>query len=179
MTTLTLSVLAGAFIAFGAVVATVAATGTADFLPFGVIRVLMGIVFSVGLILVVVGGAELFTGNNLIVMAWASGRISTASLLRNWGLVFAGNFVGAMGIAVLVVASGHLSMGDGAVAKTAFAIAEGKLNHSFLHAVLFGRSGQRAGLSGGLDELQCPIHRRSCYRGRPADRNVCRCGIRT
>src|SRR5919201_2318683 len=77
-TTFLLAVLAGAFIAMGAVFATTATAGGAD-LPYGVTRLIAGVTFSLGLILVVVAGAELFTGNNLIVMAWASRRVSTAT----------------------------------------------------------------------------------------------------
>src|SRR6185503_15522653 len=78
-----LAVLAGAFIALGAVFSTTVSAGTAGVLPFGIVRLLAGLVFCLGLILVVVGGAELFTGNNLIVMAWAGGHVSTGKLLRN------------------------------------------------------------------------------------------------
>src|SRR5215510_11693686 len=98
-----LSVLAGAFISLGAVFATTIGAGTMEVttadsvaafrtgLPYGITRLLMGLVFSLGLILVVVGGAELFTGNNLIVMAWASGKVTGLALLRNWGIVYLGN----------------------------------------------------------------------------------------
>src|SRR5213592_3190119 len=89
-----LAVLAGAFIALGAMFATTVASGAAGMLPYGVTRLLAGLVFSLGLILVVVGGAELFTGNNLIVMAWASRKVSAVRLLRNWAIVYAGNFAG-------------------------------------------------------------------------------------
>ncbi len=137
-TTLALAVLAGAFIALGAVAATVASSGASHSWPFGAVRVLTGIVFSVGLILVVVGGAELFTGNNLIVMAWASGKVSTPTLLRNWILVFTGNFAGALGTALLVVLSGHFRLGSGAVGRTATVIAQSKLEHTFLEALCLG-----------------------------------------
>ncbi len=100
LTTITLAMLAGAFIAFGAMFYTVAITESG--LGFGPRRVLGGIAFSLGLILVIVGGAELFTGNALIVMAWASRRISLGALLRNWLLVYAGNFTGALGGVALV-----------------------------------------------------------------------------
>lgn len=138
VSTLVLAVLAGAFISLGAIVSIVALAGTADMLPFGVSRVLAGLVFSLGLILVVIGGAELFTGNNLIVMAWASRRISTGVVLRNWALVFIGNFVGALGTSGMVVLSGHLAMGDGIIGRTATSIAAAKLNHSFIEAVFLG-----------------------------------------
>ncbi len=123
--TFTLGVLAGAFIAFGGMFYTVAITGSE--LGFGPTRLIGGLSFSLGLILVIIGGAELFTGNSLIVMARASGRIATRALLRNWALVYAGNFVGAAGSALLVYFSGILSLGDGAVGTQALAIAEGKL----------------------------------------------------
>ena len=89
---LVLGVLAGAFIAFGAIFMTVALTG-AEAMPWGVGRVLAGLVFSLGLILVIVGGAELFTGDSLMIVACASGRIGVRSLLRAWMLVYAGNIV--------------------------------------------------------------------------------------
>ncbi|HEX6383838.1 MAG TPA: formate/nitrite transporter family protein, partial [Anaerolineae bacterium] len=86
-----LAVLAGAFIAMGAIFATTVTAGGSGALPFGVVKLLGGLVFCLGLILVVVAGAELFTGNNLIVMAWASRKVSTGKLLRNWVIVYAGN----------------------------------------------------------------------------------------
>src|SRR6266568_1795208 len=101
--TLALGVLAGAFIAMGAIFATTVTAGGAN-LPYGVSRLLAGLAFSLGLILVVVAGAELFTGNNLIVMAWASRRVSTARLLRNWSLVYAGNLAGSLATAGLLFA---------------------------------------------------------------------------
>src|ERR1039457_3367915 len=81
---LVLAILAGAFIAFGAMFSTIVVAGADGFLPFGVTRLLAGLVFSVGLILVIVGGAELFTGNNLMVMAWAGGRVGFVEVLRAW-----------------------------------------------------------------------------------------------
>src|SRR4029453_11178063 len=81
-----LGVLAGAFISLGAIFATTVSAGTAE-VPFGLARILAGLAFSLGLILVIVGGAELFTGNPLIVMAWASRKISTALVVRNWSIV--------------------------------------------------------------------------------------------
>ncbi|MGD2162084.1 MAG: formate/nitrite transporter family protein, partial [Anaerolineales bacterium] len=95
--TFVLAILAGAFIALGAIFATTISAGTSTEVPFGVTKLLIGFVFCLGLILVIIGGAELFTGNNLIVMAWASRKVTTLGLLRNWGIVYAGNFVGAVG----------------------------------------------------------------------------------
>lgn len=117
----TLAVLAGAFIALGAAAYTAVMTG-AD-AGFGPARFLGGVVFSLGLILVVVGGAELFTGNALMVMALVDGRIGGGELARNWGLVYIGNFVGAAGIAVVMGGTGLL---DGALGQTAAKIATGK-----------------------------------------------------
>jgi formate transporter len=136
-TTFTLAVLAGAFIALGGVFATTALAG-AGAAAGGALRVLAGVAFSVGLVLVVVGGAELFTGNNLIVMAWASRRVSTGALLRNWLIVFAGNFVGAGGTAALVYVAGTHRGGSGAFGATALAIAHAKVQLGFTQAVALG-----------------------------------------
>jgi formate/nitrite transporter len=137
VTAFTLAVLAGAFIALGGVFATTALAGTGA-APWGPNRVLAGAAFSVGLVLVVVGGAELFTGNSLIVMAWASRRVPTGTLLRNWLIVFAGNFVGAAGTAALVYLAGTHRGGGGAVGGTALAIAHAKLELGFTQAVALG-----------------------------------------
>ena len=83
--TLALAVLAGAFIGLGAMASTVAGTDTG--LGYGPTRLLAGLAFCLGLILILVGGAELFTGNALIAMAWAARRVKTVTLLRNWAIV--------------------------------------------------------------------------------------------
>src|SRR6185436_16122210 len=101
-------------------------------LSFAITRLLGGLVFSLGLALVLVGGAELFTGNNLIVMAWASGRVSTARMLRNWVIVYLGNIVGALGLVVLVVLSRHLEMNDGRLLETAINTASAKIRPDFV-----------------------------------------------
>ncbi len=134
--TFTLAVLAGAFIAFGAMFYTLAVTGSD--LGFGPTRVLGGVVFSIGLILVIVGGAELFTGNNLIVMAWASRQVTLSGLLRNWVIVYAGNFVGSVATVFLVALSGTLDIGGGSVAVTAVKIAAAKTQLPFLEALVRG-----------------------------------------
>lgn len=146
----TLSILAGAFIALGAIFATTVIAGSVAIntpdgttafvtaLPYGVTRLLAGIVFSLGLILVVVGGAELFTGNNLIVMAWASGKVSTAALLRNWVIVYIGNFVGAFGTAVLNFLARQYVFGKDAVGIAALNTAVAKSSLDFLQAVALG-----------------------------------------
>lgn len=132
-----LAVLAGAFIALGAAFSTVVATG-AGALPYGVGRLLAGLAFSLGLILVVVGGAELFTGNNLMVMAWASRRISGAALLRAWALVYVGNMIGGIGTAVLVFLSGHYRGDGGAIGATALSIAAAKVALDPVQAFFLG-----------------------------------------
>lgn len=120
-----LGILAGAFISLGAIFMTVVMTGTGE-LPWGVARLLGGLVFSLGLILVIVGGAELFTGDSLMIVACASQRITIPSLLRAWSIVYVGNICGAMGTAALVFVSGHHEFGGGAVGSTALSLASAK-----------------------------------------------------
>ena len=132
-----LAVLAGAFIAMGAVFATTVTAGTGD-LAFGVVRLLGGLAFTLGLILVVVAGAELFTGNNLVVMAWAGRRVTTQRLLWTWLVVYVGNFVGAIATAALVYASRQYELGGGAVGEQALAIGIAKTSLGFGQAVILG-----------------------------------------
>ena len=132
-----LSVLAGAFVALGAMFATITAAGSSD-LPYGVARMLIGMTFCIGLILIVIGGAELFTGNILIVMAWASRKVSTHALLRNWVIVYLGNFVGSLGTATLVFFSKQYTFGDGSVGAAALKIAASKMNYGLLQVVALG-----------------------------------------
>lgn len=134
--TVGLAVLAGAFIGLGAMVSTVAGTGSS--LGYGPSRLLAGLAFSLGLVLVLVGGAELFTGNALIVMAWAEKRVTSEALLRNWAIVYAGNFIGAAATAVGVYLSGIHDLGNGKVAETALAIASAKVSLSFGEAFFRG-----------------------------------------
>lgn len=133
-----LSVLAGAFIAFGAVLSTTVAAGAEGFMSYGAARLISGFVFSLGLVLVVIGGAELFTGNNLIVMAWANGMVTTRRVLRNWAIVYVGNLVGAFGTAVLVFISGQYTFGRGSVGAAALSIANAKTGIGFPEAVALG-----------------------------------------
>lgn len=136
---LMLAVLAGAFIALGAIFATTVTAGlSAAGWPYGVIRLLAGLVFCLGLILVIVGGAELFTGNNLIVMAWASRKVSTQALLRNWIIVYIGNFIGALGTAMLVFLSGQYQFGGGSIGVSALMIASSKVGLGFVQAIVLG-----------------------------------------
>jgi len=149
LTLLLLSVLAGAFISFGAIFATTVSAGgvtiaSADGAtltaapPYGIMRLLTGLVFSVGLLLVVIAGAELFTGNNLIVMAWAGGKVRTRDLLFNWVIAFAGNFIGAFATAALMFSTTQYTFGGGAVGLAALNIAEGKAQLAFIPALTLG-----------------------------------------
>lgn len=145
-----LSVLAGAFISLGAVFSTTVSAGSMPIadpagmvafntgLPYGVIRLLSGLVFSLGLILVIVSGAELFTGNNLIVMAWANGKVSTLALLRNWAVVYLGNFVGSIGTVVLMFFTKQYTFGANAIGITALRIGVSKCDFTFIQAVALG-----------------------------------------
>jgi formate transporter len=133
---LMLSVLAGVFIGLGALYFVLVKSDPS--LGFAVKQVLGGSAFALGLILVVVAGAELFTGNNLLAMAWADGKISTLELLRNWAIVCGGNFVGATGLALLVFLSGHAQMNDGAIAQEYLRIAAAKVAMPFWAAFIRG-----------------------------------------
>ncbi len=134
--TVMLGVLAGAFIGLGGLYyALVASDAT---LGFAASRLLGGACFSMGLLFVVVAGAELFTGNNLLAMAWAAGRISTGEVLRNWLIVCAANFVGATGLALMVFLSGHCELNGGAVGQAYLRIAAGKAALDPLEAFMRG-----------------------------------------
>lgn len=145
-----LAVLAGAFISLGAIFATTVSAGSMTItsaggeaafttgFPYGFNRLLVGLAFCLGLILVVVGGAELFTGNNLIVMAWASGKVKGGALLRNWLIVYLGNFVGSIGTVVLMFFSKQYVFGANSVGIAALRIGIAKVEFSFLQAVALG-----------------------------------------
>lgn len=133
---LALAILAGAFIGLGAAVSTIATTDTG--LGFGPTRVLAGLTFSLGLVLVLVGGAELFTGNALIVIALADRKITPLALLRNWGIVYVGNFIGASATAYGLYLSGIHKLAGGKVGATALAIAHAKVSLSFTEAFMRG-----------------------------------------
>ena len=131
-----LAMAAGGFIGLGAMYYTLVAADST--LPFAASRLVGGLAFSLGLILVVVAGAELFTGNNLMVMAWADRRITTTELLRNWTIVYVANAFGAAGLAVLVYLSNHGSLNGGAVAAAYIKIASAKASLPFGEAFFKG-----------------------------------------
>ncbi|UCH49529.1 MAG: formate/nitrite transporter family protein [Betaproteobacteria bacterium] len=128
LTLLVLAVLAGAFMSLGALFFTLIITNSN--LGFGITRLLGGLGFCTGVALVVIGGAEVFTSNNLLAMAWASKLISTKQVLRNWLLVYLGNTIGCLGMVALVWWSDIGSLASGAVATTSIEIATEKANLS-------------------------------------------------
>ncbi|MBI2316353.1 MAG: formate/nitrite transporter family protein [Betaproteobacteria bacterium] len=131
-----LGILAGAFIGLGSLYFTLVTSDAS--LGFAAERVIGGLAFSLGLLLVIVAGAELFTGNNLLAMAWAEGKLTTADVLRNWVIVCLSNFAGAAGLALLVYLSGHLDMNGGAVAAQAVKIAAAKVSLTLPEAFFRG-----------------------------------------
>lgn len=144
-----LAILGGAFISLGAIFATTVSAGSVSItgadgfalsgqLPFGVTKLLTGLSFTLGLILVLIAGAELFTGNTMIVMAWANRRVATRALLANWAIVFCGNFVGAILTAGLMFFSKQYTFGGGAVGLAALYAANGKTSLEFVPAFALG-----------------------------------------
>ena len=133
---LMLGVLAGAFIGLGALYFVLIKSDAS--LGFATSQLLGGLAFSLGLILVVVAGAELFTGNNLLAMAWADSKITTFELLKNWIIVCCANFIGAAGLALLVFLSGHAEMNNGAIADEYVKIATAKCTMPFWTAFFKG-----------------------------------------
>ena len=184
LTLLVLSVLGGAFISFGAIFATTVSAGSmvvtsADGatalsagLPYGIVRLLTGVVFTVGLILIVVAGAELFTGNNLIVMAWASGKVTTRDLLMNWVVAFSGNFVGAFFTAGLMFYTTQYTFGAGSVGLAALTTAHAKTSLAFYPGPDARHHVQCAGVPGGLDVLQRTHDHRPDHHDRSADHSL-------
>jgi formate/nitrite transporter len=138
VTFLILAVLAGAFISLGALLFTVVVTGSG--LGFGATRLLGGASFCLGLVLVVVAGAELFTGNNLLAMAWASGLVGTRAVIRSWVLAYLGNVVGCLITVLFVLWAGIADLGNGSVGESAVQIARAKaalsLEQAFVRGVL-------------------------------------------
>jgi formate/nitrite transporter len=145
-----LAILAGAFISLGAIFSTTVGSGTIGIsspdgdliysasLPYGFNRLLTGFVFSLGLILVIVGGAELFTGNNLIVMAWASGKVRFSDMIWNWVIVYVGNFFGSFGTALLMFTTRQYTFGGGAVGVAALNTGVFKCSFDFIQALALG-----------------------------------------
>ncbi len=134
-----LAILAGAFIAMGAAFSITVTEGMGD-LPYGLVRLLSGLAFTLGLILVIVAGSELFTGNNLIIMAYLSKRVTLRQLLRNWLIVYLGNFTGAIIIVLLMLFTKQYTFRNGAIGLTMLNIGESKTSLGFFQAVALGTS---------------------------------------
>jgi len=134
-----LGMLAGAFIGTGAIFCTVVTTGLgAAGVGYGIIKLLGGLAFCLGLIAVVVAGAELFTGNNLIIMAFASGKVNLSGLLRNWVIVYVGNFVGSILTAFVMLLSKQYMSSGGALGANVLNIANAKCSLGFIQAIALG-----------------------------------------
>ena len=121
-----LGILGGAFVGIGGMFAMITASGAEGMLSYGLTRLLMGITFSLGLLLVVLAGAQLFTSDCLMVMAWASKRLSLGRAMRVWATVWAGNFVGSIALAFLLFMAGNYLSGKGEVGATALFFASYK-----------------------------------------------------
>ena len=136
---LILGIFAGAYIAFGAALATLVGHDLPKYVGTGLSQVFAGAVFSVGLMLVVIAGAELFTGNNLMLISALDGRIKWRVLLEKWAIVYVANFIGAMLLVGIIYGGGLWRVGaDYGVARKALAIANGKVTLAFHEALLRG-----------------------------------------
>lgn len=138
MNLVVLALLAGAYIAFGALFSQVVLAGAEGQAPFGVVKLLSGAAFSLGLILVVVGGAELFTGNTLMVIPRASDKATTVEIARAWMIVYLGNLVGSLVIVILFVLAGGHTAGDGQVGLAALKTAQAKTSLPLLEVMASG-----------------------------------------
>jgi formate/nitrite transporter len=137
-TLLILAILAGSFIALGAVFSTTVTSGAEDTIYFGLGKLLGGLAFCLGLILVVLAGAELFTGNNLIIMAFVSGKTTVRKLLRNWLIVYCGNFIGSLGTAYIMLLCGRYKFGHGVIWLNALTIGSAKCSKPFIDLLALG-----------------------------------------
>ena len=132
-----LALYGGAYISLGAILATTVGSNGAEF-PYGVNALLKGLIFTVGLILVIVAGAELFTGNNLMLMAVLCKKITLGKMLRNWSIVYLGNLVGSVIIAAIMFLSKQYTFAGGAIGKTALTVANSKTGLEFWSAIGLG-----------------------------------------
>ena len=135
---LILGLLAGAYVGFGAQIATTVAIDAAQYMGLGLSKIIIGTVFSVGLMLVILGGAELFTGNCLILLSVLGGRVKMSELVRNWSIVYLGNFLGSVLLAYIIFNADLYNMGSNALGATAINIANSKVNLTFSQAFFRG-----------------------------------------
>lgn len=133
---LLLGILAGVYIGFGAMYYTIVKSDSS--LGFAVTQLLCGFVFSLGLILVSISGAELFTGNNLLLVAWSKRKITLLSVVKNWGLIIIANLIGALALAYIIYWSNHTAMNGGKIAETYVKVANAKASLGFSEAFLKG-----------------------------------------
>ncbi|MBB6226319.1 formate/nitrite transporter [Polymorphobacter multimanifer] len=133
-----LALLAGVYISFGGLFAIVSLAGSDGTMAFGAAQFVAGLGFSLGLILVIVGGAELFTGNTLLIIALAEGKVGFGALLRALGLAYVFNLVGSLSIAALALMAGAHVAGDGAVGIAALEMADAKVRLAFGPALASG-----------------------------------------
>lgn len=133
-----LGILAGSYIGFGGLLSLVVTFDMAERLGIGFTRFMSGAVFSLGLMLVVIAGAELFTGNNLMVSSVLQREITFSTMMKRWGLVYFANFVGSIFLALLFYLSGIWKMGDGALGKYAVLVAMRKVSLPFMEALFRG-----------------------------------------
>ncbi len=133
-----LGILGGAFVGIGGLFAMITISGADGMMAYGLTRLLMGVTFSLGLLLVVLAGAQLFTSDCLMVMAWAGGRLDFKRMLRVWGTVWAGNFVGSVALALLLFMAGHYLSGKGEVGATAVYLASYKSSLPLVKAFFMG-----------------------------------------
>lgn len=130
-----LAVAAGVFIGLGAVTSSTAAHALEN---AGMVRLVSGLIFPIGLMMVILLGTELFTGNALMVTAAVSGKISWKLLLRNWGIVFLGNLAGAVVLAALMAFFGQLNIGGGDLAVYTAKVAAAKNGLPWINAFVLG-----------------------------------------
>lgn len=138
MKMIVLGILAGAYISFGGELATMVTYDAAQYVGDGIARFLFGSVFSVGLMLVVIAGAELFTGNNLIVVGTLNGSVTIGKLLNNWFWVYVANFIGSLLIVWIMYTAQLWKTGDFGLGARALAIANSKVNISWGAAIARG-----------------------------------------
>ncbi|WP_461536153.1 formate/nitrite transporter family protein [Spongorhabdus nitratireducens] len=135
--TFMLAILAGVYVAIAGMFYTVIFTGAGD-MPYGMSKFIGGLGFSIALILVILTGAELFTSNTLLIMGRAEGKLTASQILRNWSIVFSGNFVGSLLMVALMIACGQYLFAHGEVGIKALYIAKSKMSHSFGQAIALG-----------------------------------------
>lgn len=138
LTVFVLGILAGAYIGFGGLLSSTVTFDMAAKMGLGFTKLLSGAVFSVGLMLVVIAGAELFTGNNLMVSSVMLREISVSTMLRRWGIVYLANFIGSILVVLLFFYSGLWRTGDGALGAAAIKVAYNKVTLPFMEALIRG-----------------------------------------